>query len=94
VKIRWLRRAVQTLDAQLDYIAERNAAAAVRLGEALRVAVAMLADHPHMGRAGRVGGTRELVVARTPYIIIYRIMNQEVRILRVLYSAQRWPPTH
>jgi toxin ParE1/3/4 len=52
----------------------------------------MLADHPHMGRAGRVDGTRELVVARTPYLVVYRVISTEVRIIRVLHSAQCWPP--
>jgi plasmid stabilization system protein ParE len=33
-----------------------------------------------------------LVVARTPYILIYEIERDTVRILRVLHSAQRWPP--
>jgi toxin ParE1/3/4 len=94
VRIRWLRRGLQTRDAQLDYIAERNPAAAVRLGEVLRAAIAMLADHPQMGRIGRVNGTRELVISRTPYIVVYRIVNQEVRIIRVLHSAQRWPASH
>ncbi|HUB43679.1 MAG TPA: type II toxin-antitoxin system RelE/ParE family toxin [Acetobacteraceae bacterium] len=39
-------------------------------------------------------GTRELVVARTPHIVIYEIEGETVRILRVLHSAQRWPPVH
>ena len=44
-----------------------------------------------MGRAGRVNGTRELVVSRTPYVVVYRIRGQEVCIVRVLHTAQRWP---
>jgi toxin ParE1/3/4 len=92
VRIRWLQRGLRTRNEQLNYIAERNPAAAARLGEAVRAALAMLADHPQMDRAGRLSGTRKLVVARTPYIVVYGIMNQEVRILRLLRSAQRWPP--
>jgi toxin ParE1/3/4 len=81
-----------TRDAQLKYIADRNPAAAARLGDAIRAAVVLLADNPHMGRAGRVDGTRELVVARTPFVIVYRVVATEVRIIRMLHSAQRWPP--
>ena len=92
MRIRWLRRGLGTRDAQLKYIADRNPAAAARLGDTIRAAVALLADNPHMGRAGRVDGTRELVVARTPYVIIYRVIATEVRIIRMLHSAQRWPP--
>jgi toxin ParE1/3/4 len=41
-----------------------------------------------------VNGTRELVISRTPYVVIYRIANQEARIVHVLHTAQRWPATH
>jgi len=32
-----------------------------------------LAKNPNVGRLGRVSGTRELVVSRTPYIVVYRV---------------------
>jgi plasmid stabilization system protein ParE len=44
-----------------------------------------------MGRPGRIEGTRELVISRTPYIAAYRIGGDTVRILRVLHGAQQWP---
>jgi toxin ParE1/3/4 len=44
-----------------------------------------------MGRQGRCAGTRELVIARTPYIVAYRIERLAVVVLRVLHGAQRWP---
>ncbi|HTB42671.1 MAG TPA: type II toxin-antitoxin system RelE/ParE family toxin [Acetobacteraceae bacterium] len=94
MKIRWAPRGLRTRDAQLRYISERNPAAVIRLGEAIRSAIATLADHPHMGRAGRVNGTRELVESRTPYVVVYRIRGQEVCIVRVLHSAQCWPAAH
>lgn len=44
-----------------------------------------------MGREGRVEGTRELVIDRSPYIAVYSILGETVRILRVLHGAQKWP---
>ena len=44
-----------------------------------------------IGRPGRVEGTRELVVAGTPYIVPYRVKAEIVQIITVLHSAQRWP---
>lgn len=54
----------------------------------------MLADHPEAGRRGRLGGTRELVIPRTAFLLIYRIDReaQTVEILRLLHGAQQWPP--
>jgi toxin ParE1/3/4 len=50
-----------------------------------------LADAPRLGRPGRVGGTRELVITGTPYIAAYRLGPQRAEVLRVLHGAQRWP---
>lgn len=91
MRVRWLRRAVANLLSSAQYIAERDPAAADRLIGRLEAAVAELARHPRMGRPGRVSGTRELVVPGTPYLVPYRVIGDEVHILRVFHGAQRWP---
>jgi len=50
-----------------------------------------LADHPGLGRVGRVAGTLELVVHKN-YILIYDVAGDQVRVLRVLHAARKWPP--
>jgi toxin ParE1/3/4 len=44
-----------------------------------------------MGRPGRVTGTRELVISGTPFVVIYRLQEQSIEVLRLLHSAQQWP---
>ena len=39
----------------------------------------------------RGAGTRELVVAETPYIIPHRVRGDAVEILRVFHAARKWP---
>jgi len=51
----------------------------------------MLADHPGIGRPGRVDGTRELVIPGLPYVIAYLHRGDTVTVLRVLHGAMRWP---
>jgi toxin ParE1/3/4 len=52
--------------------------------------VELLTDTPEIGRPGRVEGTREPIVPRTPYIVD-SVEGEMVTILRVLHGAQEWP---
>ena len=64
--------------------------AALALDELFSAKLARLVDHPELGRAGRLAGTRELVVHKN-YVVIYDLTDAEVRVLRRLHSTRRWP---
>ena len=51
----------------------------------------MLIQHPQMGRPGRLRGTRELVISRTPFIVVYRVKGTRIEVIRMLHSSQQWP---
>ena len=87
----WLQRAIQDRDAQLDYIAQDNPMAAVSQGDRIAEQIEFLQQHPQMGRPGRKQGTRELVISRTPFIVVYRVKAKRIELLRVLHGAQQWP---
>ena len=91
--VKWLEEAFADLARILDYILERDSQAALKVYEAIRHQVSTLADHPQIGRTGRVQGTRELVITGLPYIAAYYIKEQEVRILAVLHTSRKWPQT-
>ena len=87
----WLKRAIHDRDAQIDYIAQDNPLAAVSQGDRIDAQVDMLLQHPQMGRPGRKQGTRELVISRTPFIVVYRINGNRIELLRLLHGSQKWP---
>jgi toxin ParE1/3/4 len=91
VRVKWLRVALANLNAEAEYIAEDNPAAAGRVVQRILRAVDLLKQNPAMGRAGRVAGTRELIVPETPYIIPYRVRGDDIEILRVFHASRRWP---
>jgi plasmid stabilization system protein ParE len=91
MRIRWLRKALQNLTSEADYIARDDPAAAARTAVRIFEAVEQLVMFPALGRPGRVVGTRELVVTGTPYIIPYRVRGGDVEILRVFHAARKWP---
>ena len=91
MEIIWRRREVNDLDAIREFIADDNPDAAQRVSAAIEAAVDPLANHPNLGRPGRVEGTRELVVVGLPYIIAYRVREETVRILAVVHTSRQWP---
>jgi len=91
VRVRWLKAARRNLDAALEYIAREDPEAAIRIYACIRERVAALALQPNMGRPGRVFGTRELVIERYPYLVPYRIHENEVQILRVFHTSRKPP---
>lgn len=91
MKLVWSALARDDRRAIFAYIEADNPRAAVEIDLRLEDAVKRLEDYPNIGRLGRVDGTRELVVAGTPYIIPYQLFDDRVRLLRVLHGAQLWP---
>jgi len=89
MQVRWLRKALQNLEVIYEYVAKDNPDAALQLVTKIRGAVRQLEDFPLMGRIGRVKETREIVV--NPYIVIYRVNETFVEILRILHSARKFP---
>ena len=92
MNIIWSPEAIQDLMSLRAYIAEEGPAGARRI--VLRIlhdVEHLLPDNPHMGRPGRVPGTRELVIPRTPYIVPYRVQRDTIEVLRVYHAARRWP---
>jgi toxin ParE1/3/4 len=90
--IRWTERAGTDLVGIAEWIATHDQAASQRVVNAILSGVARLEAHPRLGRNGRVPNTRELVIRRFPYVVIYRPLTDAVVILRVLHGAMRWPP--
>lgn len=86
----WTSEAEQDRDSIYDYIESTQPAAALTLDERFAEKAKQLIDNPKLGRTGRVPGTRELVVHRN-YLLIYDIAHDQVRVLRVLHAARKWP---
>jgi addiction module RelE/StbE family toxin len=91
VKLVWTPEARGDRDAIYTYIENDNPAAALDLDELFVKRAAHLLSHPMIGRPGRVANTRELV-AHPNYILIYDIAGEMIRVIRVLHTAQQWPP--
>lgn len=85
--LKWTKTALRSVDDIAGFIAQDNPARATSFVRERKDAVIKLQVHPGMGRAGRVPGTRELVLHKN-YIAIYRVRGEDVEILRLHHVAQ------
>jgi addiction module RelE/StbE family toxin len=91
LKLKWTRRALRQLAEAQDYIARDNPIAARQIAERIAKAAHLLLTQPEMGRPGRIVGTREWVVGRTPYFIVYVRQDDTLQIVRIIHGKQHWP---
>jgi len=99
VSLRWSDAALADLIGHHDYIAHDSAEGARKVVQAILDAADGLLIFPQLGKASEVAGLRERVLARLPYTIVYRVIEDRreegrepvVEIARVLHNRQEWP---
>lgn len=89
LKLRWTRPALADLLEAQEHIAKDNPLAAHDVAQRVWDAAERLLDHPDIGRPGHVAGTREWLVTRTPYLIVYRV-SEGIEILRIWHTRRDW----
>jgi toxin ParE1/3/4 len=88
MRIRWTAPAVADLESIKKYLDRHfphfSRSTVLRLYEGVR----SLKTMPERGRMGLRAGTREFILAPMPYIIVYRVREDAVEILRLYHGAQ------
>ncbi len=87
----WSEEARVDLLEIIRYVAERNPAAAVKLGRAIEQSTWALPEHPYLFKASeRMPACREIVV-HPNYVLVYRVMMGCIEVLRVLHTRRHFP---
>lgn len=84
----WSARAARHLSEIFDFIAAENPAAAGRVVARILSATERLERHPFSAPAGRVPGTRQLVVPTLPYVVIHVVGPDAIEIHGVFHTAR------
>jgi toxin ParE1/3/4 len=98
MRVRWTHKSLADLDSIFEAIALDRPRVAEEVIRTLLAHSERLLAHPRRGRHGRVPQTREMVVPRLPYIVVYELtpslvgIKPEVTVLRVIHGAMQWPP--
>lgn len=91
MRVIWTPEAQQDRADVWDYIAADDPRAAARMDALFSDAAASLAEHPMLGQAGRIPGTRELIPHEN-YRLVYEIERETVWVLVLVHTARQWPP--
>ena len=89
LEIEWSRTARNRLRQIREFVAQDKPEAAERLAIRIVTVVEALREHPQIGRSSSMPGIRELVIAGTPYIVLYRATRSRITVLNVWHGAEK-----
>lgn len=87
----WSERALDDLESVRTYLTSQHEAAAGETVLRILTHLEHLKTQPHLGRPGRVPGTRELLMHPAPFIVPYRVREDVIEVLLVLHTSRAWP---
>lgn len=88
MQLQWTEAASGDLERIADYLLSHAPHRASCLVRSMYEAPETLLSFPHRGRPGKRAGTRELVLSRLPWIVVYTLRDD---VVRILHGAQQWP---
>ena len=90
--VEWSNDAVSDLKQISEYLEHASSLqTANRITRTIYDAIQGLRLMPHCGRPGRIANTRELLVSRLPYFVVYRVIDERILILNIVHGARKWP---
>lgn len=88
MRLRWTPAAAEDLESIYTYLSEHHPSFVQPTIRLLYDSARSLRNFTERGRPGTIPETRELVLPRLPYIIVYRVTDQVIEILRIYHGAQ------
>jgi toxin ParE1/3/4 len=88
MRLRWTAAAAEDLKSIYSYLCENHPPFALPTIRLLYDSARSLRNLPGRGRSGTIPDTREFVLPRLPYIIVYRVTDQVIEIVRIYHGAQ------
>lgn len=90
MKTRWLRRVRGQFEDIQRTTRREWPGTLIKLVDMIEAAVERAARFPGSGRAGRVKGTRELVLTRVPFTVVYVVKDGVLVVVGLFHHAQEW----
>jgi plasmid stabilization system protein ParE len=91
MRVRWLEQAEADRDDVEAYYGQYNLRSAVAAGDRIQECVDLLETFPYLGHEGDIPGTREITVVGVKSVVVYRVDDDSILILRIFHGGQQRP---
>ena len=91
MRVRLAEPAIQDLEAIGRWLGANAVQWLARTEDAFRHSFELLAEFPELGRPGRINKTREYPVNRTPYMLVYTILEDTLWVQCIIHKSRQWP---
>lgn len=88
-RVFWVDTAEQARDTALEFIARQSLDSALAQFDEIERQTDRLVRHPYLGRPGKTPGTRDLTINRTYFVVTYRIVGDNIQVLRFRHTSQK-----
>ncbi len=88
MRLSYTPEALAELEGVLAYIADRSPQGAQRVQQRLKTIIAFVAQHPYAGLKLGKPDVRRIAATPYPYLVFYRVEDDEVIIVGVRHSAR------
>ena len=83
-------KALADLAGIADYLKARNPRGAFAVGRRIEEVVALLAEHPRIGRGvEQRPSVRVMPLGQYPYLVFYEVIGDELQVLHIRHGARR-----
>lgn len=89
MRIVYTPRALSDIDAIESYLGQYGSKSSKKLVAAIKKAIEQLRDFPRLGRAIDEEHRYRMPVAKTPYVVFYRINDDKLFVLHIRHGARR-----
>lgn len=89
MRVEWLERAVSDLERIHAWLSQFENANTAVVRHRIIAAADKLERLGDIGRSSKVEGLRELSVRAAPYVIVYRVLKDEIEIVAIYHTAEK-----
>jgi addiction module RelE/StbE family toxin len=91
MQVNWTKSALNDLEIEANYLNKINPSIEDSFLECVESSIDLIKEYPELGRIGRVNQTRELILKKFQYILVYLVESSYIDIIRLLHTSRKWP---